>query len=167
MLIPQANMIDFGKILNKQAKLASKMSKISILNDGTTNIITIPGKGATMKYVKLIEGFNFTPRRMASGLFAGAVMFATANYQINSMSKDMAKMSEDITELKVGQAKLQATQTKISEDITELKVGQAKMSEDITELKVGQAKLEAGQAKLEAGQAKLEALILQLISNQK
>ncbi len=122
MLIPQANMIDISKIMNIQAELASKMSKNSILNDTITNIITIPGKGATMKYVKLIEGFNFTPRRMASSVFA------------SMMAGAIAKMSKDIPELKVGQTKMSENITGLKVGLAKLEVGQDRMSEDIAKI---------------------------------
>jgi uncharacterized phage infection (PIP) family protein YhgE len=45
----------------------------------------------------------------------------------------------------------------LTQEITELKGGQAKLESGQAKLESGQAKLESGQVKLESGQAKLEA----------
>ena len=69
------------------------------------------------------------------------------------------KVESDVTELKEGQARLEAGQARLETDVAGLKEGQARLEE-------GQARLEARTDRLEAGQARLETDVTELKEGQ-
>ncbi len=152
-------MVALDKTLYRQMKLAYKRSKINIFNNGTTIVF---------------------PRYVVSDLFAGAlmitgtVMIATSYYQFGPRSKDItemklgqAKMSKDISELMISQAKMSKDITEMKLSLTKLEVAQNRMSENIAKMSKIIANMSEDTAQMKVGQAKLESFILQLISNQK
>ena len=68
-----------------------------------------------------------------------------------------ARHDADITELRTGQEELRAGQARLEAGQDELRAGQARHDADIAELRTGQDELRAGQARLEAGQDELRA----------
>ncbi len=74
----------------------------------------------------------------------------------------LMQMQSDISDLKVGQAKLE-------QDVSDLKTGQAKLEQDVSDLKTGQAKLEqdvvglkTDVADLKSGQEQLSHNVIRL-----
>ena len=98
-----------------------------------------------MARVFLLEPTVLVPAVAAvvGALFVGAVAFLIWGMNV------LMRMTERITKLEAGQARLEEGQE-------ELKQGQARLETGQEELRQGQAKLEAGLAELRQGQAKLE-----------
>ena len=82
----------------------------------------------------------------------------------DKVEQHIAESSRTHTELRAGQARLEAGQdelragqARLEAGQDELRAGQARHDADIAELRTGQEELRAGQARLEAGQAELRA----------
>ena len=66
------------------------------------------------------------------------------------------KVETDVTELKEGQARLEAGQARLETDVAGLKEGQARLEARTERLEAGQARLETDVTSLKEGQARLE-----------
>ena len=91
---------------------------------------------------------------------------ARTNEVVAQLSAELQRTNEAVARTNEVLAQVLEVQSQHTQDIADLKAGQARLEAGQAKLEAGQAKLEAGQAKLEAGQAKLETRFARLETGQ-